>query len=112
MSLIARRRPTNHARLFGMYVTHDCGDATDPANDLTYAGTIAHEFGHMLNLGHRVEGPDAAEPSGLVADGIFFDGLTYPPTENVMHWNAGSDLAQDFDILQALAVWESPLVNP
>jgi hypothetical protein len=112
MDLISRRHPTNHARLFGMYVSGDCGDATDPANDELYGLVVTHELGHILNLGHRVEGPDAAEPSGLVADGIFFDGLTYPDPENIMRWGIAANINQDFDILQALAVWESPLVNP
>jgi hypothetical protein len=112
MTLIARRRPTNHARMFGMFVTDGNGNPASAAAHLTYAGTIAHELGHMLNLGHRVEGPAAPPAVGLVAGGIFFDGLVYPPTENVMHFNAGSNLAQDFDILQAKAVWQSPLVNP
>lgn len=112
MSLISRRRPTNHARLFGMYVTGDCGDATDPANDPLYGLVITHELGHMLNLGHRVENADATDPSGFIAGGIFRDGLTYPDPENVMRWGIAANINQDFDILQALAVWESPLVNP
>jgi hypothetical protein len=112
MSLISRLRPTNHPRLFGMYVAGTCGDATDPDNDELYGLVITHELGHILNLGHRVEGPDAGEPSGLVADGIYFDGLTYPDPENVMRWGIAANINQDFDILQASAVWESPLVNP
>jgi hypothetical protein len=112
MRLINGIPDAHNPRLAGMYVTDASGDAQNPNDDIEFAGTIAHELGHMLNLGHRVEGADATEPTGWNDNGIFYDYLAYPPTENVMHWSANSNVAQDFDILQALGVWESPLANP
>lgn len=114
MNLIAarERNPATYPRLYAMYVTDANGDPANANDQMTYAGTIAHELGHVLNLGHRVEGPDVNQPTGLVANGIFFDGLTTPPDENVMHWSNGTDLAQDFDIIQTRAVHRSPLVGP
>jgi hypothetical protein len=107
-----QRNTATYPRLYGMYVTNANGDPAVPADQLTYAGTIAHELGHVLNLGHRVEGPDASTATGLVANGIFFDGLTTPPDENLMHWNNPTTLAQDFDIIQTRAVHQSPVVVP
>ncbi len=123
--LIRRRLP--QAGLFSMYVTDGNAAGTPPvagsnASALTYGGTIAHEFGHCLNLGHRVEGtnntsptPGVDGPAGtpaaqLNAGGIFFDGVLHPPHENVMHWIAPSTIAHDFDILQAIGARSSPLV--
>jgi hypothetical protein len=111
MNLLARRQRTGHPQLFAMYVTNANGNPTRLAAQQTFAGTIAHEFGHILNLGHRVEGP-AATPSGLVADGIFSDGLWRPPGQNVMHWVNPTTLAQDFDIIQARGARSSPLMPP
>jgi hypothetical protein len=85
-----------------MYVTDANGAPGVLANDQAYANTIAHEFGHNLNLGHRVD--SAGSP--------FNDGVNHPPGENVMHWNNPPALAQDFDIVQARAVFRSPLVPP
>jgi hypothetical protein len=81
-----------------------------PAIQQRYANTMVHEFGHILNLGHRVEGTEPAHPTKYLYKGIFFDGLTHPPRENVMNWVETQDIAQDFDIIQARAMHESPLV--
>ncbi|MEW6505932.1 MAG: hypothetical protein AB1457_18425, partial [Chloroflexota bacterium] len=95
MNLIdARERNTaTYPRLYAMYVTNANGDPANANDQMTYAGTIAHELGHVLNLGHRVEGPDASQPTGFVANGIFFDGLTTPSDENLMHWSNPTNLA-------------------
>jgi len=111
MDLIAPIQRHGHPKLFAMFVCDSNGDPTTAAGMQNYANTISHEFGHILNLGHRVEGPNAAG-TGLVAGGIFFDGLTIPLTENIMHWNGPATLCQDFDIIQARAVHQSPLVPP
>src|SRR5262249_54964530 len=89
--------------LTAMFVTDTNGNPTTPAAQMTYAGTIAHEVCHLLNLNHRVENP---------ADLTFDDGVNYPPNENVMHWNNPTSIAQDFDIIQAKAVRQSPMVPP
>ena len=131
MNLIAANQRAGHPQLCAMYVTDACGGARVPANNhqtiqrqREYAGTMTHEFGHILNLGHRVEGvpetaPGAGDqrdmtaadaPATLNAGGIFWDGLLHPPHENVMQWWDPSTIAQDFDIIQARAVHRSPLV--
>lgn len=102
MTLLAAGQRRGHPNLFSMYVTDANGDPTVLASQQTYAGTIAHEFGHILNLAHRVD--RAGSP--------FNDGLNYPPGENLMHWNNPTTLAQDCDIVQAKAVRQSPLVPP
>ena len=102
MTLLVRRQRAGHPQLFGMYVTNANGAPGVLVNDQTYAGTIAHEFGHILNLGHRVD--DVGSP--------FNDALNHPPNENVMHWHNPTTQAQDFDIIQARAVFRSPLVPP
>lgn len=104
-----------HPRLFAMFVTDRGGDPSVLANQLTYAQVIAHEFGHILNLGHRVEGAapvTAANATGLKDGGIFWDGLNHPPNENVMHWTLGGTVEQDFDILQARGTRQSTLMPP
>jgi hypothetical protein len=128
MNLLAARE-RNTARwpqLAAMYVTDANGDPGNVNDQFTYAGTIAHELGHVLSLGHRVEGvpetaPGAGDqrdmtsadaPADLVAGGIFWDGLLMPPGENVMHWINPTTQAQDFDILQARAMHQSPVVPP
>jgi hypothetical protein len=73
---------------------------------------MAHELGHILNLGHRVEQADPTTATGLSANGIFFDGLTHPPQENIMFWAGVQAICQDFDIIQARAVRQSPLLPP
>ncbi|MFH1216442.1 MAG: hypothetical protein V1706_08070 [Pseudomonadota bacterium] len=125
--LAARERNTaTYPQLAAMYVTDANGDPAAAADQFTYAGTIAHELGHVLGLGHRVEGvPETAPGAGdqrdmtsadaaasLVAGGIFWDGLLVPPGENVMHWINPTTQAQDFDIIQARAMHQSPVVPP
>ncbi|OKY76434.1 MAG: hypothetical protein BM485_04145 [Desulfobulbaceae bacterium DB1] len=125
--LAARERNTGtYPQLAAMYVTDANGDPANAAAQFTYAGTIAHELGHVLALGHRVEGvPESAPgagdqrdmtaadaPAALVAGGIFWDGLLVPPGENVMHWINPTTQAQDFDIIQARAMHQSPVVPP
>jgi hypothetical protein len=101
-----------HPRLFAMFVTDRGGDPSVLANQRQYAQVMAHEFGHILNLGHRVEGANAAQPTGLNANGIFWDGLNHPPNENVMRWATSGTVEQDFDILQARATRQSTLIPP
>jgi hypothetical protein len=103
MTLLAARLRPGHPKLVSMYVTD--GPNGDPSNInamQTYAGTIAHEFGHNLNLAHRVDSPTSP----------FNDKVNHPPGENVMHWNNPTTLAQDFDIIQAKAARQSPIVPP
>lgn len=82
------------------------------ADQQLFAKSICHELGHILNLGHRIEGPDPATTTGLVANGVFFDGLRHPPNQNVMFWQGVQDICQDFDIIQVRAVHQSKLVPP
>jgi len=129
MQLIAGIQRAGHPQLFSMYVTDGnggtllpAGNHATPARQREYANTMSHEFGHILNLGHRVEGVPAAganpardmtaadAPATLSAGGIFWDGLLQPPHENVMQWHDPATVAQDFDIIQAKGVMLSPLV--
>jgi nucleoid-associated protein YgaU len=129
MQLIAGIPRAGNPQLFSMFLTDGNGGAAAPAGNhatpaqqIVYANTMAHEFGHILNLGHRVEGVPAAganpardmtaadAPATLNAGGIFWDGLLHPPHENVMHWRDPPATAQDFDIIQAKGVQLSPLV--
>ena len=102
-----------------------------------YGVAIAHEVGHMLNLGHRVETisdatlrgqwnagtlrpapgakgeiPQLKQGAGNLGanDGLWCDELWHPRLENVMRWLAEPYFNQTFDILQAKAVRNSPLV--
>ena len=111
-NLINRIQRNGHPQLFAMFLCDTIGVPANAAVAQLYAKSMAHEFGHILNLGHRVEGPDASTATGLVANGIFFDGITHPPQENVMFWQGVQPICQDFDILQARAVINSPLVPP
>lgn len=93
-------RDSRFAHAFAMYVTD-----RNP-NDMMFAGTIAHELGHILGLNHRVEDPR------LMRDHTDYDdGLWHPPRQNVMHWSELSRIAQDFDIVQARQVRLCPLLN-
>ena len=60
LTLIRARQRTGFPTLFAMYITDAHGDPTIAANQQNYANTIVHELGHILNLGHRVEGSSAA----------------------------------------------------
>lgn len=130
MQLIAGIPRAGHPLLFSMVLTDINGGAllppgnhATPAQQLLYAKNMCHEFCHILNLGHRVEGVPAAgatpardmtaadAPAALNNAGIFWDGLLHPPNENVMHWRGLGNIAQDFDIIQARAVAFSPLVT-
>ncbi len=129
--------PVSHRHLFGMYVTN--GTSADPSSEagcLELGVVIAHEVGHMLNLGHRVEDiTDAAlqarwnagtlvpAAGGRIArlrkdqgtlganDGLWCDELWHPRLQNVMHWIAPAEFAQDFDLLQLQVVRQSPLLD-
>jgi hypothetical protein len=113
LQLISGIQRAGFPTLFAMYVTDAHGDPTQAAVQQNIANTIVHEFCHILNLGHRVEGAapvTPANPTGLVANGIFFDGLNHPPGENLMHFNNPGTIAQDLDIVQAKAARKSPLI--
>ncbi len=128
MTLINGIQRPHHPGLFAMYVTSSHDNPNLPAATVqqNYANTICHEFMHILNLGHRIEGvprnppavPVARDmtaadaPAALAAGGIFWDGLLYPPSENVMHWRNPGTVAQDIDIIQVRAALLSPLVPP
>ncbi|HET9959407.1 MAG TPA: hypothetical protein VFQ61_33180 [Polyangiaceae bacterium] len=112
MDLINGIQRPGHPRLFAMFLCDNIGDPAVLADQQLYAKSMCHELGHILNLGHRVEGPDATTATGLVANGMFWDGLSHPPNQNVMFWQGVQDICQDFDIVQARAVHRSPLVPP
>jgi len=97
MNMFARKQRTAHPQLFAMYVTDGNGSPGSARDALTYAGTIAHELGHVLGLRHRV-GPG-------------HDGLLFPWDQNLMHNNNPSTLAQDIDIIQSKAILGSPAVT-
>lgn len=93
------QRRAGDPQLFGLYVTSTGnGSPTSEIGSLTYAGTIAHELGHILTLRHRI--------------GAGSDGLNRPNGTNLMHHNNPSTRAQDIDIIQARAVLGCPLVQP
>ncbi len=123
-----------HPDLHGMVITNACGANPGTTGAISYGATIAHEVGHMFNLGHRVEKIDDATLSGQwnvgtlapaaggqiaaltddklgAGNGMFCDGLWHPRVNNVMHYNEPPPNAADFDILQALAVRQSPLLD-
>lgn len=80
--------------LYAMYLRNH-------ASRFEYVNTLAHELGHILNLGHR--GGTAATPPAVD------DGLHWPQEENIMHANNPSTIAQDIDIIQAKAARASKL---
>jgi hypothetical protein len=89
-------------RLYGMSI-FDVNDPTTASGRREYAGTIAHELGHMLSMGHRIESPS-------IAGGSYDDELTFPPRQNVMHYNASTTTAQDFDIAQTKVMRSSAII--
>jgi hypothetical protein len=112
MRLINAIQRPGHPRLFAMFLCDNLGDPSAPAAQQIYAKSMCHELGHILNLGHRIEGPDPTTATGLAANGIFWDGLSHPPQENVMFWQGAQQICQDFDIIQTRGAHQSPLVPP
>ncbi len=134
MKIITGYMLAKHPKLYGMILTNALGSDPGGTNALDYGNVIAHEVGHMFNLGHRVEeivdatlkgkwhaGTLKPDPGGQIPSltgaklggggGLFDDGLWHPPRQNVMQYVEGPDVAQDFDILQVLAVRKSPLLD-
>ncbi len=64
-----------------------------------YVNTMAHELGHILNLGHR--GGTATNPPAVD------DLLHWPREENIMHADNPATTAQDIDVIQAKAARRS-----
>ena len=112
MNLITGIQRPGHPRLFAMFLCDNLGDPAVAADQQIYAKSMCHELGHILNLGHRVEGPDLTTATGLNFNGIFWDGLSHPPQENIMFWQGAQAICQDFDIIQTRAAHQSPLVPP
>ena len=99
MRLLAATAPVaGKPNLVGMFISGDHGNPV--TNAMQYANTIAHEFGHILNLMHRVDS---------VVGATYDDGLNHPPLENLMNWSTGPAIAQDLDVIQARAAHSSPL---
>lgn len=86
---------------FAMFVMDNCGDPTTAEGYLKYGNTIAHEFGHVLNLPHR------NDPS---KDSVN-DDVGYPLKENLMHYNNPGSIAQDLDVVQTRAIHQSKLLS-
>ncbi|MBM3789056.1 MAG: hypothetical protein FJW35_01760 [Acidobacteria bacterium] len=97
MRMFDAKQRAAHPRLFAMYVTDANGSPTGDNSRLTYAGTIAHELGHILALRHRVGAGD--------------DRIRHPWSQNLMHGDNPSTIAQDLDIIQARAIHGSPLLS-
>lgn len=112
MQLINAYQRPGHPRLFAMFLCDTLGDPATPAGHQQYAKSMVHELCHILNLGHRIEGPDPTTPTGLVSNGVYWDGLSFPPQENIMFWQGAQPICQDLDIIQARAARQSPLVPP
>jgi hypothetical protein len=110
MDLITAIQRPGHHRLFAMFLCDNIGDPAVLADQRLFAKSMCHELGHILNLGHRIEGADATTATGWAFNGVFRDGLTHPPNQNIMFWQGVQDICQDFDIIQARAVHQSPLV--
>jgi hypothetical protein len=134
IKIIDERIHPTHPELFGMLITNTCGNKPGGRDAIEYANAIAHEVGHMLSLGHRVEeitdatlaaqwnaGTLKPGPGGTIAtltsanlggaSGAYYDGLWHPRRQNVMNWLLSANVGQDFDILQAKAVRESKLLD-
>lgn len=90
------------AALNGMAVIERNNDLSTLAGRRSYGGTIAHEVGHMLSLGHRIENPS-------IAGGSYDDELTFPPRQNVMLYYS-SDTRGDYDIAQTKVMRSSALI--
>ena len=130
--------PAAYAKLYGMFITNAMGAKPNGADAIGYGNAIAHEVGHMLNLGHRVEtitdatlrgqwnagtlGPAAGAKGRIPAlvqgggklganDGTWCDELWHPRQENMMRWINFPYINQNFDILQSLVVRNSPLLS-
>ncbi len=116
-----------HPHLFAMFLCDNLGDPAGYRRSAEAMPVRCHELGaYSGNLWHRLEGvPETAKgrgdqrtmtandvPAKLVAKGVFWDGLLYPPTENIMYWKGAGPTSQDFDIIQARAVRLSKLVPP
>jgi len=93
MRIFATHPHPTLANRYALYVTND------NANDFEATGTVAHEFGHALGLMHRLEHA-----------GLGNCGVQYPWSENLMHKDNPTTIAQDLDLIQGLAVRQSPLV--
>ncbi|MDX2448767.1 MAG: hypothetical protein QNK29_16365 [Desulfobacterales bacterium] len=88
--------------LNGMAVIERGNNMSTRAGRISYGGTIAHEVGHMLSLGHRVENPP-------IARGSYDDELTFPPRQNKMLYYSSAS-AVDFDIAQTRVMRSSALI--
>lgn len=85
--------------IFGMGIADRLhGSASEMAN------TIAHEFGHVIGLNHRLD-------EATVTDDPFPDGVGYPHDENLMHPDNPATIAQDIDMIQTRVMHRSPLVR-
>lgn len=104
MKVIAGYKCNNHLpnNLNGMAVIQRANDMSTTNGRRSYGGTIAHEVGHMLSLGHRIESPS-------IAGGSYDDELTFPPRQNVMLYYS-ADSAVDFDIAQTKVMRSSALI--
>ena len=137
MQIIDGWAPPNTRRgLWGMVITNAAGADPGGADAMAYGCAVAHEVGHMLNLGHRVEeitnaglrarwnagtlNPAAGggiatlvQGSGNLGanDGLWCDELWHPRHQSVMNWAGSSFFAQDFDRLQARVVAQSPILD-
>lgn len=80
--------------LYAMYLRNH-------TNRFEYVNTMAHELGHILNLGHR--GGTTASPPAVD------DLLHWPREENLMHATNPATTAQDIDIIQAKTARNSNL---
>lgn len=127
-----------HRQRHGMFITAAMGADPGGIDAMDYGVAIAHEVGHMMNLGHRVETisdpglrnqwnvgtlAPAANAGGRIPqlqngagnlgadDGVWCDELWYPRLQNVMRWLADAYFNQTFDILQARVVQQSPLLD-